>query len=138
MFWWGGAAWRAAAVDSLRGKSHPKGAPIAESELDCLHIKPRAGMACIHFPTTVAEYGCLRDVSTSHESEEAISPKFIVQQCSTRHELVPQRPPPLPTGDCEIRSIHSPGKVHLGTPNRRGQGCDQRAHARISGSRARR
>jgi len=70
----------AAAVDSLRGKSHPKGAPIAESELDCLHIKPRAGMACIHFPTTVAEYGCLRDVSTSHESEEAISPKFIVQQ----------------------------------------------------------
>jgi len=45
-----------------------------------LSIAPRAGMAVVHFPATSAEYLCMPDMSTIHEAEPAISPKYITQQ----------------------------------------------------------
>jgi len=45
-----------------------------------LSITPQEGMAVVHFPATTAEYLCMPDMSTRHEAEPAISPKFITQQ----------------------------------------------------------
>jgi hypothetical protein len=70
------------AIDSLRGTTGPTHTPVAGGHQHPLRIEPRAGMACIHFPTTVPSYRCLADFSTTHESEAAISPKYIVQQCA--------------------------------------------------------
>jgi len=73
----------AGAFDALRGVDTPA---VAGSMIDqaggaaSLRIVPRRGMAVVHFPTTTAEYGCLPDVRTTHESEPAVAPKFIAQQ----------------------------------------------------------
>jgi len=45
-----------------------------------LSVKPQAGMAVIHFPATVKDYMCMTDPLTSHESEDAVDPKYIMQQ----------------------------------------------------------
>jgi hypothetical protein len=66
-------------VEWLKGEPR-RGYKPAQSEEHSLRIVPLAGMAVIHFPTTVSEYGRLPDYSTMHESELAISPKYIVQQ----------------------------------------------------------
>jgi len=43
-------------------------------------VRPKAGMAVVHFPATVKEYMCLADLMTYHESEVAVDPKYIMQQ----------------------------------------------------------
>ena len=43
-------------------------------------VKPKAGMAVVHFPCTKFDHGCLVDPLGNHEGEEAVHPKFIVQQ----------------------------------------------------------
>jgi len=87
----------AAAFDALHGVSSQEAAraaatvgappvppappqPSNSTGVGSLSIVPRRGMAVVHFPTTSASYGCVPDVKTRHESEPAISPKFIVQQ----------------------------------------------------------
>jgi len=68
------------AFDLFRHGVQPTKRPATQSDQRSLSIVPRAGMACIHFPTTVAEYGCFPDHSTMHESEVTNSTKLIVQQ----------------------------------------------------------
>jgi hypothetical protein len=76
-----------ARVDTLRGS--PPNAPLnaqsvspafASAASSTLGIKPRAGMAVIHFPTTTPDYLCLKDTSTMHAGEAAVSNKYIAQQ----------------------------------------------------------
>jgi len=54
-------------------------------------ITPRAGMAVLHFPTTTPDYLCLPDMSTMHESEPAVAPKYIVQQYVLEVSIEPMR-----------------------------------------------
>jgi len=73
----------AEACDILRSVrvAAPSGdAAAAEGVGASLSIAPVSGMAVVHFPTASADYMCMPDWSTMHESEDAIMPKFIVQQ----------------------------------------------------------
>jgi len=65
-------------------------------------VKPKAGMAVLHFPTTTEEYMSMPDMMTLHEGEAAIDPKFIIQQfiwssplervCEERKRLIDGKP----------------------------------------------
>jgi len=45
-----------------------------------LDVTPVKGRVVLHFPTARRELGCLPDYNAAHEGEEAIDPKFILQQ----------------------------------------------------------
>lgn len=45
-----------------------------------LHIAPRRGLACIHFPSLIPELGGTTDGNVVHQSEPAVDTKFICQQ----------------------------------------------------------
>jgi len=45
-----------------------------------LKVTPKKGMAVIHFPSTTPEYNSVADHLADHASEDAISPKYILQQ----------------------------------------------------------
>ena len=66
-------------MGKVLGKDVP-GVPKTRSKAKDLLIKPKAGMAVVHFPTTTKEYMCLRDLVAVHESEVAVDPKYILQQ----------------------------------------------------------
>ena len=62
------------------GKKVP-GVPKSRSEATMdVTVQPKAGMAVVHFPTTTPEYMGLWDPLAVHESEDAVDPKYIVQQ----------------------------------------------------------
>jgi len=61
------------------GKQVP-GLPKTRSKSKNLSIKPKAGTAVIHFPTTTQEYFGLYDGLAMHEGEPAVDPKYILQQ----------------------------------------------------------
>jgi len=61
------------------GKQVP-GLPKTRSKSKNLSIKPKAGTAVIHFPTTTQEYFGLYDGLAIHEGEPAVDPKYILQQ----------------------------------------------------------
>jgi len=61
------------------GKAFPD-LPRARKPAVDLRVAPKAGMAVMHFPCTSMDYGCLVDPLSTHEGEQAIQPKFIVQQ----------------------------------------------------------
>jgi len=45
-----------------------------------LCIKPKKGMAVVHFPCTSPDAGLVPDFNADHESEPAVDPKFVLQQ----------------------------------------------------------
>jgi hypothetical protein len=54
-----------------------------------LSIRPKAGMAVLHFPSLSAEHVGLPDLAAAHESEDAVSPKYIIQQFIWSSPLAP-------------------------------------------------
>jgi len=66
-------------MGTVLGKASP-GVPNTRSKKVNLRVKPKAGMAVIHFPTTTKEYMCVADPLALHEGEEALDPKYILQQ----------------------------------------------------------
>lgn len=50
-------------------------------------IRPQAGLAVIHFPSTVAEAGGITDRNASHESEIAVDTKWVCQQFIWSHPV---------------------------------------------------
>jgi len=56
------------------------GLPKSRSKSKDLVIKPKAGTAVIHFPTTTQEYYGMPDWLATHEGEPAVDPKYILQQ----------------------------------------------------------
>ena len=66
-------------LDVLRNRQSAPPASACGAD-PVLSIKPKAGMAVIHFPTTTPDYLCLPYRSTMHESQPAVNDKYIVQQ----------------------------------------------------------
>jgi len=66
-------------MGKVLGKDVP-GAPKIRSKAKDLLVKPKAGMALVHFPTVTKEYMCHPDLLVTHESEVAVDPKYILQQ----------------------------------------------------------
>eukprot|EP00802_Teleaulax_amphioxeia_P022507 Tamp_22961.p1 GENE.Tamp_22961~~Tamp_22961.p1 ORF type:complete len:320 (+),score=59.05 Tamp_22961:3-962(+) len=64
----------------VNAHSPPTKEQTSPTNKEDLVIKPRAGMAVVHFPTTSLEAHCIPDPRTMHESEIADDTKFIVQQ----------------------------------------------------------
>jgi len=56
------------------------GLPKSRSKATDLVIKPKAGTAVIHFPSTTQEYYGMPDNLAMHEGEPAVDPKYILQQ----------------------------------------------------------
>jgi len=56
------------------------GLPKSRSKSEDLVIKPKAGTAVIHFPSTTQEYYGMPDNLSVHEGEPAVDPKYILQQ----------------------------------------------------------
>jgi len=54
--------------------------PKSRSKSEDLVIKPKAGTAVIHFPSTTQEYYGMPDNLSVHEGEPAVDPKYILQQ----------------------------------------------------------
>jgi hypothetical protein len=52
-----------------------------------VHIAPEAGMAVLHFPSTLPETGGFTDRNANHEAEDAIDTKFIRQQFIYSHPI---------------------------------------------------
>ena len=74
-------------IDCLRPGGASGDAPAQagpQSSSSSLSIVPQEGMAVVHFPTASTDFFCMSDSATKHESEVAVSPKFIVQQCEGR------------------------------------------------------
>jgi len=63
---------RMAAREAAPAAAAPRG--------DSLDVTPVKGRAVLHFPTARRELACLPDYNADHEGEEAIDPKFILQQ----------------------------------------------------------
>jgi len=63
----------------ILGKAFPELPTLANGTVD-FSVRPKAGMAVVHFPATVKECMCLTDFMTCHESEVAVDPKYIMQQ----------------------------------------------------------
>jgi len=66
-------------MGKVLGKDVP-GVPKTRSKAKDLLIKPKAGMAVVHFPTTTKDYMCMPDPLVTHESDVAVDPKYIWQQ----------------------------------------------------------
>jgi len=66
-------------MGEVLGKDVP-GVPKTRSKAKDLLIKPKAGMAVVHFPTTTKDYMCMPDPLVTHESDVAVDPKYIWQQ----------------------------------------------------------
>jgi len=66
-------------MGKVLGKDVP-GVPKTRSKAKDLLVKPKAGMAVVHFPTMTKEYMCIYDPLVVHESEVAVDPKYILQQ----------------------------------------------------------
>jgi len=66
-------------MGTVLGKDAP-GVPCTRSKQANLRVKPKAGMAVIHFPTTTKDYMCVFDKLASHEGEKAVDPKYILHQ----------------------------------------------------------
>ena len=67
-------------LDALRGRERVQLPPRTAAARESLSIAPREGMLVIHFPSSTREYMCVTDPTTRHESEDAVQPKYIVQQ----------------------------------------------------------
>eukprot|EP00966_Prymnesium_polylepis_P169296 3914518-Prymnesium_polylepis.1 len=67
-------------LDAVRAGLTPESVTPRCAAIRALSITPRAGMAVVHFPATTAEYLCMPDMSTLHEAETAITPKYVIQQ----------------------------------------------------------
>eukprot|EP00966_Prymnesium_polylepis_P067997 1580533-Prymnesium_polylepis.2 len=63
----------------ILGKDVPDVPKRRSKETDLL-VKPKAGMAVIHFPTTTKECMGMVDELALHEGEKAVDPKYILQQ----------------------------------------------------------
>ena len=68
------------AIDTLQSRTPASLPPRSAPPKQKISIQPRAGMLVIHFPSTTSKYGCLTDPNTAHEGEDAVDPKYIVQQ----------------------------------------------------------
>jgi len=66
-------------MGTVLGKDAPD-VPCTRSKQANLRLKPKAGTAVIHFPTTNKEYMCVKDGLAIHEGEKAVDPKYILQQ----------------------------------------------------------
>ena len=53
--------------------------PVPRSHLRRVRVRPRKGMAVIHFPSTTLATGGLTDPNAAHESEPAVDTKYIAQ-----------------------------------------------------------
>jgi len=62
------------------GKEVPSHSTDSVNIMTELSVTPKSGMAVVHFPCTTKEYMCLPDFSANHAGEDAIDPKFILQQ----------------------------------------------------------
>ena len=73
----GSPAWEAAMLRKVNAGSMDRSTKEKPASLS---VVPTAGCAVIHFPTASPKYFCVPDERTRHESEPAISPKFVAQQ----------------------------------------------------------
>ena len=79
-------------VDSLPGfydSPHPSGhrCTLLADEGQQVAIRPEAGLAVLHFPSTTAETGGVTDRNASHESEVAVDRKWVCQQFIWSHPV---------------------------------------------------
>jgi len=100
-------------IDALRGKS----GYTPSSEKHSLAIKPRAGMAVVHFPSTcpsmVACRTRVRDTRARPPSRPNTSSSSVPPTCASVWLL------------CRLlMSVDSPAQVHLGMPPGPGHGCN--------------
>jgi len=78
-------------MGKVLGKHIPESLSVRPQKTMELSVAPRRGMAVIHFPSTVKEYMCHPDPLAHHESEDAVDPKYILQQfiwSSRREEIL--------------------------------------------------
>eukprot|EP00966_Prymnesium_polylepis_P033406 776627-Prymnesium_polylepis.1 len=103
-------------LGKVLGKEVPDVPRTRSKSTKNLRVKPKAGMAVIHFPTPTKEYMGMVDDLAIHEGEEAVDPdpKYILQQFIYSDPLEPA----LEMLEAAFRSSTTPNPTGLGFEER--------------------